>query len=144
MGQKLTRGKRNREDIEFEMKFYEAILKTTPNFIEALVVLGDLYTKMGRHLQGLGMDQRLVKLRPDDPSVLYNLACSYSLLNNLDESLAIIKTAIRFGYDDFEFMQYDEDLANLRRDTRFQRFLSSIVSQRINSQKISNVHEQTP
>ena len=36
---------RKKEDIDFEIAFYESILKDTPNFIEALSAIGDLYTR---------------------------------------------------------------------------------------------------
>ena len=38
---------RKKEDIDFEIAFYENILKDTPNFIEALSAIGDLYTRAG-------------------------------------------------------------------------------------------------
>ena len=143
MGKKLIRGRRNRVDIEFEIKFYEEILKKAPNFIEALIVLGDLYTKTSRYKEGLEIDKRLLKLRPDDPTVLYNLACSFSLMKHIDESLTLLKAAVEFGYDDFEYMQYDEDLTNLREDSRFKGFLSNVINRRHSHSSASNVHGQT-
>ncbi|MBF0483907.1 MAG: hypothetical protein HQL25_04280 [Candidatus Omnitrophica bacterium] len=110
--------------LEFEKKFYEGILQKTPNFIEALVALGDLYTQLGELENGLIIDEKLSKLRADDEFVLYNLACSYSLLNHVDKALVTIKKAIKCGYDDFDFMQTDADLHNLRKDHRFQSYFT--------------------
>ena len=44
---------RKKDDIEFEIAFFESILKTTPNFIEALSAIGDLYTRAGYWQKGL-------------------------------------------------------------------------------------------
>ena len=115
-------------DIEFEIQFIEELLKRVPDFIEALIVLGDLYTKKGLYQKGLDIDLRLLALRPDDPNVLYNLACSYSLLHQLDDALATLKRALALGYDHFEYLQYDYDLANLRQDSRYQELISTLIN----------------
>ena len=115
------------ESIDFEIQFYEGIIKRNPNFIEALAALGDLYTKMGWYEKGLEMDMKLFKFKPNDPVILYNLACSYSLLSNLDLAFLMIKKAIKYGYRNFEHIEYDQDLLNLKRDKRFRRYFERIT-----------------
>ena len=112
-----------RED-DFEIKFYEGILKNSPDFIEALIALGDLYTKKGFYKKGLKTDLRLARLRPEDPIVFYNLACDYSLLNQTSKALKVLKKAISLGYDDLNYLKKDKDLENLRRDERFEKLIS--------------------
>jgi tetratricopeptide (TPR) repeat protein len=114
------------EDTDFEIQFYEALLKEKPDFLEALIALGDLYTQKGLHEKGLEIDQRLLQLRPEDPIILYNLACSYSLLNDIEKALSVIKLAIRCGYDDLNHLEQDNDLTNLRSDQRFRDFITGI------------------
>ena len=114
-------------DIEFEIQFIEGVLKYVPDFIQALMALGDLYTKKGLYQKGLDIDLKLSRLRADDPYVLYNLACSYSLLNNIDEAFSTLKSAVNHGYDHFEYLQYDHDLANLRQDSRYQEFIAALT-----------------
>ena len=126
------------EDIDFEIIFYNGLLKKDPTFVEALVALGDLYTRAGMYKEGLAVDEKLVQLKPDDPIVLYNLACSYSLLKDIDKAFRAFKKAINCGYFDFEHLEHDDDLSNLRRDRRFQQYLS-----RIKSRKPSISGEQT-
>ncbi len=110
----------------FEIRFYEGVLEKSPRFIEALAALGDLYTRNGFYRQGLEVDERLYQLRPGDPVVLYNLACSYSLLDEKDKAFRAIKQAIHCGYDDFEHLETDKDLNNLRSDRRFTRYFERI------------------
>ena len=57
---------RQKQDADFEIAFYEAILQDTPMFIEALVVLGDLYTKAGLWQKGLDVDLKLSRNMPRD------------------------------------------------------------------------------
>lgn len=113
------KNKKEQARLDFEIKFYEGILKQRPNFIQALSALADNYTKRGLFDQGLAVDKQLASLRPDEPVVWYNLSCSYSLLNNIEEGLYALEKAIRLGYADFYFMEKDADLENLRKDSRF-------------------------
>jgi len=112
--------------MDFEIKFYEGVLEKTENFTEALSVLGDLYTKRGLTEKGLAIDQKLAKLLPTEPIVLYNLACSYSLTDRIEEALRAIKRAIECGYNDFDFMEKDDDLIKLRKDHRYKEFLMTM------------------
>jgi len=124
MGKKLEIDEE--DEIDFEIQFFEGLVHKQPDFVEALSALGDVYTKVGAYEQGLAIDERLAQLRPDDPVVFYNLSCSYSLLNEIDKALRSVKKAIKCGYSDFEHMQRDKDLLNLRQDERFQRYFERI------------------
>lgn len=109
-------------DIDFEIQFYEGVLKDNPNFVDGLVALGDAYTKKGLYQKGLLVDLKLARLKPDDPAVFYNLACSYSLLEELDKAFVAIKKAVKYGYSNLHYMKLDQDLENLRKDQRFKRY----------------------
>ena len=115
-----------KSDDSFEIEFYEGVLRRSPDFIEALSALGDLYTRDGRYEDGLKIDKRLARMRPDDPIVLYNLACSYSLLGDVDKSFVSVKRALALGYDDLEYLQQDMDLENLHSDKKFQDYFMPI------------------
>jgi tetratricopeptide (TPR) repeat protein len=111
-------------DLAFEIQFYEAILAEDPEFVEALVQLAEAYTKAGLHDKGLETDLKLAALRPDDPTVHYNLACSYALAGKRDEALAALERAIELGYRDVEFLMQDEDLVSLHDDEEFARLIA--------------------
>ena len=120
----------SQEDIAFEIAFYNGLIEKNPDFVEALAALGDLYTRAGMYAEGLAVDEKLVQLRPEDPVVLYNLACSYSLLDEVDKAFRAFKKATHCGYRDFEHLEQDDDLLNLRKDRRFQRYLARIKTQK--------------
>jgi tetratricopeptide (TPR) repeat protein len=125
---KPPRGKSARkEDLEFEIEFFEGIAHREPDYIEALQILGDAYTKSGQWEKGLKIDERLAKLCPDNPLVFYNLACSYSLLNRVDEAFAALTEAVKRGYDDARWLTKDPDLANLRHDDRFEKIRTGLT-----------------
>jgi len=115
------------EDLDFEISFYEQLLLKTPDFTNALIALGDAYTRRGRYKDGLLIDKRLVELKPEVPTVYYNLACSYSLLKMADPGLSALEKAIHLGYCDFAFMDKDPDLEFIRKDPRYKELISKLV-----------------
>ena len=127
---------RKKEDIDFEIAFYENILKDTPHFIEALSAIGDLYTKAGEWQKGLEVDIKLSHMRPEDAIVFYNLACSYALLNQTRAALGALTKAIDFGYDDFEHLKGDADLDNLFKDEHFQRYIKQLEKKKKPTQHV--------
>ena len=102
-------------NLDFEISFYEKLIEKKRDFVEVLIPLAEAYTKKGLYQKGLKIDIRLSQLRPDDPTVFYNLSCSYSLLNIIEESLSVLERALILGYRDFNFMDQDNDLINLRK-----------------------------
>ena len=115
-----------KEDLDFEISFYEGLLKDNPNFISVLHALSDVYTKKGLFEKGLITDRKLAQLRPDDPLVFYNLACDYSLLNKIENSFSCLKQALDLGYDDFDYLEKDPDLVNLRQDPCYKKLFLKI------------------
>ncbi len=111
------------QDLDFQLNFYEGIVRENPVFAEALIALGEIYTKKGLYDKGLAVDKKLVLLRPENPVIHYNLACSFSLLGDVKNSFKAIRRAISLGYNDFNFMYKDPDLSNLRSNERFQEFM---------------------
>jgi len=107
------------EGLEFDVWFLEGVRQAVPDSIECLLFLGNAYTALGLYLEGLEIDRHLARLRPRDPIVHYNLACSYSLLGQKTEAVRSLERAVEFGYSDVDYMEADEDLANVRNDERY-------------------------
>jgi hypothetical protein len=90
--------------------------------------LGDLYTRTGAYADGLRVDERLSRLCAEDPVVWYNLACSLALANRSDDAFDALNRAVELGYNDYEAMKKDPDLASLHGDARFESILEWIYS----------------
>ncbi len=110
----------------FLVELDEAALAADPTDIEALLRLGETYTRLQRFEDGLGVDLRLAALLPTDSTVLYNLACSYALMDNADEAFAALDSAVEAGYDDVTHLQADDDLASLHEDARFDALIAHL------------------
>jgi tetratricopeptide (TPR) repeat protein len=115
---------------ELEVKLFERILAQDPVHEEALRNLGHIYTAGGQYQKGLEMDRRLVKLCPDDPVVFYNLACSLSLLEQLDEACDALRKAIELGFHPLNQIEKDPDLSNLRLSPLFRQIANAIAERR--------------
>lgn len=128
--------KQKPEDLDFQMEFYEDIIKDNSNFAEVLIALGEIYTKKGLYAKGLRVDKKLVKLRPESANAHYNLACSHSLLGDIVHSFKALKRALELGYDDFSFMNDDPDLLNLRQDDLFKELLGAFKKDRLKTEEV--------
>lgn len=109
--------------LDFEIEFFAGVLDRYPDYVDALRVQGNNLTLKGRYADGLHLDKRLVQLRPSDPLVHYNLACSFALLKRKDLALKTLRRAIELGYRDFRYMREDPDLDSIRQDPRFRQLL---------------------
>jgi adenylate cyclase len=58
--------------------------------------------------------------------VLYNAACVYSLLGNIDIGIDYLDRAVTSGFAFREWIENDSDLDNIRDDPRFQEIVDRI------------------
>lgn len=117
-----------REGEEFIIWFFEGILEQNPNYVDCLTYLGNAYTLQGMYEKGLLVDEKLCRLKPDDPLTHYNLACSYALLKNNNAAFEALERAITLGYKDVCHLENDEDLAHLKKDNRYQQLIEKLKS----------------
>jgi tetratricopeptide (TPR) repeat protein len=112
-----------RPQVDFELEFFGKVLAAVPDFPEVLRAQACNLTLKGRLQDGLAVDERLVAIRPADPTAHYNLACRYALLKQRDKALLTLRKAVELGYRDFQFMQEDHDLDSIRKDPRFRKLI---------------------
>lgn len=108
---------------DFQVRFLESALTSNPGDFNILSELANIYTHVGRYEDGLRIDRKLTEMRPENPLAHYNLSCSLSLLDRIDEALHELEASFKLGYLEFDHVLGDPDLENLREDTRFGRLL---------------------
>ena len=69
---------------------------------------------------------RALAIDPDDPSVLYNVACTYALLGEADRAIDCLEKSITSGMGQKEWIENDPDLNSLRGILRFQALIKGM------------------
>ncbi|MCF7687240.1 MAG: hypothetical protein K9M98_08460 [Cephaloticoccus sp.] len=116
-------------DHEFDIRFYESVLRRLSTYTEVIEILGGLYTKQGRIADGLRMDRKLVRILPENATAHYNLACSLALLQRTPAAMRSLRRAIELGYSDVDWMLQDPDLNDLKNHPEFESLVATVRAQ---------------
>ncbi len=118
--------RREAQDLDIEIGFLERLVERDPGYIEALESLGDNYGLRGRTADSLVIDERLRALRPGDPVVRFNLACSLALIGEPERACRELEHALDLGFRDFRSLQRDPDLASARKHPAYHRVSAKV------------------
>ncbi|MCM8758752.1 MAG: hypothetical protein NC906_03145 [Candidatus Omnitrophica bacterium] len=112
-------------------RFICQVLSRKKDFVEALEILGDIYTRSGDIESALDIDTILTKLQPLNPVHYYNLACDYALVGKHQKAIFYLNIAVTLGFSDFKHLKKDPDLAKLRTDPQYEKVIKGICTRRI-------------
>jgi Flp pilus assembly protein TadD len=71
--------------------------------------------------------RRALELDPDDPILLYNVACNFATMGEVEESLDYLEQAVAHGTVSSDWMRNDEDLVSLRGNPRFAALMQRVL-----------------
>lgn len=108
---------------DFDLDFFESILRRAPRYVDVLRCQGELLNRKGLHERAVLVDRQLAELLPDDCVVQYNLACSLARIGQREEAIESLRKALKQGYCDFDYLHADGDLDGLRGEPAFERLL---------------------
>jgi tetratricopeptide (TPR) repeat protein len=87
---------------------------------EGYTRLAHAYARLNRNEDAIECYKKAIALNPDSAaSSYYNMACAYAVLKRVDDGIDALRKAVDAGYDDYDWLQLDGDLNNLRKDPRF-------------------------
>jgi tetratricopeptide (TPR) repeat protein len=101
------------------VKAVEERLDLNPDDVRALYMGANGLVALGEHERGLAWARRALELEPEEPMLLYNLACIYSLAGELTEALECLERAIQGGFAHKMWLEQDSNLDPLRDEPRF-------------------------
>ena len=90
-----------------------------PDDARALYLGAGGLTQMGERRRAPEWTRRALAIEPDDPGVLYNVACNYSLLGRPEKAIAN-------GLGFKQWIEPDSDLDPIRSNPRFQALLKKL------------------
>jgi hypothetical protein len=106
-------------DINVEISFMLGLLKRDPDYVQALKILGDAYASLGDYNSVLMVDLKLSGLTPEDTVVWYNLACSFSMLEDYERCAIALEKSIDLGYENFHWLSRDPMLKPFRKSSYY-------------------------
>ena len=82
--------------------------------------------RLGRRREALEWGERALALEPDEPSVLYNVACVLALAGETDRPMELLERAVLPGMANRIWLEHDSDLDSLRDLPRFKAFVATL------------------
>ena len=108
--------------VENHLEFY-------PGDIRPLLLGATALIELGEAKRGLDWTRRALELDSQDPNVLYNAACAFSIAGELDEAITCLEKSVPFCADR-KWLDHDSYLDPLRSLPRFQELLQVPPDQR--------------
>ena len=99
-------------------------LELTPDDPRALYMGAMSLTALGESEKAREWNRRALAMDPDDPSVLYNIACAFATENQPDEAIDALTKALNNGFGHWKWIEHDIDLNSLRDKPAFLALLS--------------------
>ncbi len=123
-GQK-TQARQAREE---GLRIAERHLQTHPDDSRALYLGANALVVLGQVEKGMEWARRAQAREPDEPMLLYNVACVQALAGRADDALATLEHAVVNGLTQREWLERDTNLDSIRPDPRFQALLERLQS----------------
>ena len=101
----------------------ERQLEFVPEDVRARILLAANYAYFGEGERARREAQKAVALRPNDPNILYNAACTLGILNLKEEALGLLRKAKESGFPNLDWAMRDPDLACLHNEPEFQQLV---------------------
>ena len=102
-------------------------LELNPDDARALYLGAIALCRLGQNEEkSLEWGRRALAIDSEDPAVLYNVGCLYSVMGRVEDALACLEKAVENGFGHREWFEHDSDLDSLRGDPRFQALLKRV------------------
>ncbi|MFQ5745306.1 MAG: hypothetical protein ACE5HV_17260 [Acidobacteriota bacterium] len=113
--------------VQHRIQVLEKHLRKVPEDSRARAHLATEYASLERSEDAIREANLAMTLRPDDATVLYNVACVFCSLNKADEALDVLKKAWDAGFKDPVWARRDPDLTILHGIPEFERLYPADV-----------------
>jgi len=106
------------------LRLTEKHVELHPDDARAWYLGATILVRMRDHKRGFEWARRALEIDPEEMSILYNVACVYSLMGRTEEALSCLEKVMEHGTFYKNWAAKDSDLDALRADPRFQALLS--------------------
>jgi TolB-like protein/Tfp pilus assembly protein PilF len=112
--------------IRKQAKAIEAHLERHPDDPRGCILAANTYANLQDAERSSFFAERAISMDPDDPMVLYNVACLYSVLGKTDECLTALEQAVNKGWGDKSWLEHDADFDAVRGEPRYIALVSAM------------------
>ena len=118
----LLRGEalRNKKDYHAALAAYNRALAERPRNVTILMGMAWCHKRTGQLPRAIAAMEEAYRISPQEPIVLYNLACYYALDRNKAQALSWLGRAIRMQSSLRDLIPQETDFDPLRQDPDFQ------------------------
>ncbi len=107
------------------IRHYQEAISIKKDNVRAMYGLVLAYSDAKDYKKAIDTLQGILKIKPSDPNVYYNIACLYSRQNKVDEAAHWLDQSIQNGFNNWDMLRKDPDLASLRNTGYMKKLLSS-------------------
>jgi adenylate cyclase len=126
----LNRQAEAHQAFERSLKKIENHLQLNPDDVRAVYMKSHSLLGLGEDVQALEWSDRALSMDPEEPSVLYNVACNYALLNEQEKALDSLEKAFDKGFGHKEWMEHDPDFLSIKNHPRFKALMRGLAAAR--------------
>jgi len=108
------------------LQLIEKHVELHPDDARAIYLGANSLCQLGDKTRSLEWAARAMRIDPEEPSILYNVACVYALQGQTEEAMNCLEKAVQFGFGHKEWIVNDSDLTSLRSLPRFQTLLNGL------------------
>ncbi len=101
-------------------------LELNPDDARALYMSANGLVALGERGRGRHAAERALSIRPEDPMLLYNVGCVFSMLGLVDQAIDCLEKAVRGGLTQKAWYEHDSNLDPLRDHPRFRELLRGL------------------
>jgi serine/threonine protein kinase/Flp pilus assembly protein TadD len=121
--ERLGMKKERLELLNWTVEAIPRYLEKHPDDARSHVYLAVELAALGRTEEAVAEGKKALELSPDDPLMLYNVACVFGRLGDVKSAVQSLKTSIAAGLEDYEWLKTDPDFDNIRNEPDFVELL---------------------
>jgi len=80
----------------------------------------------GKYKEAIEAYEKILKVRPNDATALYNTACAYSLMGDKENAVKSLEKAVDAGFTDLAHIKDDTDLDNIRKEDGYKKIIEKL------------------
>jgi serine/threonine protein kinase/Flp pilus assembly protein TadD len=108
------------------VQIVEERLELNPDDTRALIFGAGSLAALGDVDRAADMASQALKIDPEDPALLYNVACTFSQIGKLEDAIEVLERAVDKGFGQKEWIEHDPDFAAIRGTPRYEAILEAM------------------